>query len=831
MKNLTVFIALLFSVGVALAQPVISGIAADVPSRSTVRIRWTTDISATHKVEYGPTVAYGSIFTPGGSATTHSIPIGGLAGATTYNYRVCSTSGSETCSSNQTFVTTAEIQPRTATAPLEFSTAAPTSFTASATIVACADLQAQINTYASNDGNNNYRITVPVALACPGQWTLPAKTGANPNGTGIIVIQGAGTLYAPEGSTTAPIEVMPTLLANRVATRLLPFTPGDCYFLGDFAWDDDETTFSLKYVSSVSPCVYTAITAIGSGTTLPPTCVAGDWFYKTDVSGHNNRAHWCITINTWRQVTFVGDGEADTSYSAIVVAANAKGYRLVGIRIQILGWPANYTAQLTQHTRTIGSVNRCLASTPTTSTAITFDRVIFDGIGFPFRSVYGLCPLDGTNVAVVDSYFNEINRPVVGSGFEASANAIIMYAGPGPMKIQGNWFQNVHGIAIFASDETSLDQIPTNIVVRANYLYENPCHNGDDPCAVAGQFWMRRNGIELKRGSKWLIEGNIFDGGWPSITRGSCLSLTPRPGNVSVQNNMIQIVDIMIRSNWFKNCMEPASIAGSHDGYNINTILTQRVSVLNNLFSNGSVTSTGQTTGWPFSLTSRGYIHLTQQGPEDIVIVGNTYWDMRGSDRGDMVLSLDALKGSGLQVYRNIYYPTPNSSGINGGGFAGGTAALDAYWTSGAASNWGIAGNHWVQAPGVITGNYPTGITWYAAPASVGLISPATGDYRPAATSAAAAIGVNRDAVNAAQGIPYNARTLNITSTTASVYWTAPDINTPCTVEYAAGTRVVDTPGGSRIRNVALSGLAASTAYPYTIYCGRRLAGTFTTKP
>lgn len=811
------------------AAPVISGIAADSPTRSTVRIRWTTDVSATHKVEYGPTVSYGFTFVPPGSSTTHSVPIGGLAGATTYNFRVCSTNNGETCSTNQTFTTTALAPPAEAELPAEFSTSAPSSFTASATVSSCDGLQAQINSYAGNNGNNNYLITIDANLTCAGQFALPAKTGANPNGPGTIVLRGGGVV-SPEGSTVSVTDPMPVLIANRVAARLLPFVPNDCFFPGDFSWDEDENTFALRYVSSVSPCTYTPITPVGSGTVLPATCSEGSWYYKTDVISHNSRAHWCMAANTWRQVTFVGDGEADQSYAAIRVADNASGYRVEGVRLQTLGWPSSYTAQLTQNTRTIGSVNRCLAATPTTATRITWDRLIFDGRGFPYRTVYGLCPLDGSNVAVVNSYFG-LNRPVTNSSFEASSSGIVMYSGPGPVKIEGNYFSDNHGITVFVSDESTLNQQPTDVVVRANIFYENPCDNANDPCATAGRFWMRRNQIELKRGVRWLIEGNIFDGGWPSITRGSCLSLTPRPGSVSVQNNSIQIRDIMVRSNWFKNCMEPASIAGSHDGYDINTLMTSRVSVVNNLMTNGGITSTGQTTGWPLNLTSRGYIHLTQQGPEDVILRNNTYWEMWGSDRADMWLGLEARPGSGLVVDSNLYYPTVANSGLNGGGFSGGTAALDAYWTNGSSPYWWVVNNRWVQASGVSPGAYPSGIAWYATPNLLQLQP----NYQPALSSPGAAIGAYVSGVNAASRAVGNLRALSVTSSAATIYWTAPDATTPCTVEYgtsatpSTGTRVTDTPS-SRFRSRAISGLASSTLYYTRVYCGQMSSFSFQTQ-
>lgn len=832
MKIITLFvIACLSAFG---AGPVISSIAADSPSKSQVRIRYTSDAVSTTVLDYGTTTGYGSSLSDSGSYTAHSLILGGLAGGTTYHYRITATSaGGTTVGTDQTFTTAVQTPIQLATLPTEVVTTGPVSFTATASVSTCAGIQTQINTYAGNDGNNNYRIDIDPSLSCTGQITLPLKTGANPTGTGVIVLQGAG-VYSPSNARVATTDQLPTLYANRVAARLLPSTPTDCFFLGDLYWDDDESTFALKQCTSQSPVTYTTITAVGSGTSLPGTCSDGDWYYKTDAGSHNNRAFWCIGANTWRQVLFVGDGEADTSYAALSVATNAKGYRIQGLRIATIGFPAAYTSSLTQHSRTIGSVNRCLATAPKTSTGVIFDRVVFDGVQFPYRTVYGLCPLDGTNNAVINSYFNDLNRPLTDSSYEATANCIIMYDGPGPIAVVNNYFKNCHGMSVFVSDETTANVNPSDVVLRANVMYEDPCHNANDPCATAGRYWERRNQVELKRGVRWLFEGNLFSGGWASVTRGSCLSLTPRPGNVSVANNSIQIKDITVRNNWFAWCMEPLSIAGANDSYSLQTLAAQRITITNNLFSDSSVSSTGVTTGWPSSLTSRGYLHLIQYNPEDVTISRNTYWNAYGSDRADLHLFLDAKTGSGLNLSGNIYNPSVAGSSINGSFTASGTATLDAYWKSGGSTNYSMLVNYMFQQTGVNPANFPAGQVWYTSTSSFALQDTANSNYRPTMASPARSAGWDQDAFRALSGEAYNLRVLSITSSGATIYWTAPDAVNACTIEYGTsatagtGTRVLDIPT-SRFRSKAISGLSTGTLYYIRTYCGQMSSTSFTT--
>ena len=94
--------------------------------------------------------------------------------------------------------------------------------------------------------------------------------------------------------------------------------------------------------------------------------------------------------------------------------------------------------------------------------------------------------------------------------------------------------------------------------------------------------------------------------------------------------------------------------------------------------------------------------------------------------------------------------------------------------------------------------------------------------------------GADPDVIKAAYGEVYNLRTLSITSTGATVYYTAPDATNACSVEYGTsatpgtGTRVTDT-ATSRFRSKALTGLSTGTLYHFRVYCGQMTASSFTT--
>jgi glucose/arabinose dehydrogenase len=96
-----------------ITPPVISGVAVAAVSGTSATIQWTTNEAADSQVEYGLTIAYGSttVLDPT-LGTSHTVTAGGLAGSTTYHYRVRSkdAAGNLAMSADSTF-TTLDITP------------------------------------------------------------------------------------------------------------------------------------------------------------------------------------------------------------------------------------------------------------------------------------------------------------------------------------------------------------------------------------------------------------------------------------------------------------------------------------------------------------------------------------------------------------------------------------------------------------------------------------------------------------------------------------------------------------------------------------------------
>lgn len=86
--------------------PVISNIA-HTTTENTATITWTTDEASDTRVEYGPTVSYGTVQVDNVDTTAHSATLTGLTPSTTYNYRVKSwdAANNSVTSANRTLTT------------------------------------------------------------------------------------------------------------------------------------------------------------------------------------------------------------------------------------------------------------------------------------------------------------------------------------------------------------------------------------------------------------------------------------------------------------------------------------------------------------------------------------------------------------------------------------------------------------------------------------------------------------------------------------------------------------------------------------------------------
>jgi len=191
----------------ASAQPVIlHGPVVDAVTYSSARITWVTDVAATSTIRYGLTEGYGATTGGGGAIILHSWYLSGLAPATTYHFRVCSTAAKlERCSGDHVVVTAPA--PRTIPAPpepprREVDVSMPAGSYGEPFLVTpdCSNLPSILEALASLEGDLNYEIRIPARTVCSGQFQFPKRA----HHRGWIVVRSTEADQLPPGVRVLP---------------------------------------------------------------------------------------------------------------------------------------------------------------------------------------------------------------------------------------------------------------------------------------------------------------------------------------------------------------------------------------------------------------------------------------------------------------------------------------------------------------------------------------------------------------------------------------------------------------------------------------------------
>ena len=269
-----------------------------------------------------------------------------------------------------------------------------------------------------------------------------------------------------------------------------------------------------------------------------------------------------------------------------------------------------------------------------------------------------------------------------------------------------------------------------------------------------------------------------------------------------------------------------------HNDFNEQAAATTRIAFTNNLVYD--IDGTRYPTGGS-SREGRGWRIF--YGAEDTVLDSNTILNACTGYAPYLVMN-DLGNSEGLEMWNNVASACSVSAPYYFLGrvtTGGGTTGLNSGWP--ATTGYSVTNNANYDAGGGLTGTgYPSGNFWPASLTAVGFVDTSALDYRLrfGSTYAPNGVGADPDVIKAAYGEVDNLRALSITSTGATVYYTAPDATNACTVEYGTsatpgtGTRVTDT-ATSRFRSKALTGLSAGTPYHFRVYCGQMTASTFTT--
>lgn len=862
-------LSFLLLAGAAGAQPVIKNVFVDTIDSHCARFGWTTSAPTTRnyiKIDTAAPPAATRI--PDGAdfaGLEHGYTLCGLAAATEYHYSLCGTAGTETCTPPAKF-TTLPAQPGFATLPKPptmVPDAIPVINGGTFSVAAdCSDLQAKLNAAARATPTQNHQVVIPAGTTCLGRYVLPDRKGA----TGWVWVRTAGTIPPPGARTSLEFAVdhvriiSPFVAVEHYQTN----TPGPGGEVGRSWFDSDNNApnAALHFWSGTAwvPQKMTAVTRDPAG-----TCAAGAFAFNTAEADFHRKVSWCDAAGNWRKL-FIDVSSSEHPYAALFTAANATRYRITGITVEPFRIPATYGGTLPTGNGTGNgdqktAQTQCLAYTRPDSQDITFDRMIFDGVGYPNRTRRAFCFWEGRNIALVDSSVKDINYWRPAGALETTPSAIINFHGGGPFLFRNNAFENCSGICIMFSDDAgSAVSNPADITAAGNRFYVSAKLNMGDS-TTNGRRYDFRHFFELKRGERVKLIGNEFVGGFPITNQGAQIGITPRPGNCALKQNSIRVADLDIDSNRFRYAAQVLLLTGQDTGQaSCNVKNTVRVAVRNNVVENTGVTESGGTMGGS-GLQLNGQVINAGLGLQDFAILRNVFAGVSSACCNANLLShgwdapgnLNSRLWIAGNIYTSLAVKNKGYWGIMGNGLRG-AAALNALWKAGNAPSYSVTGN---VMQSYFNGDFPDGPPDGAYPAgnlrtekvsdfAAGLqrcancgdllaVRPKPGAKLVARGKTPETPGPDFAAFDAAQGYFQALRVSNVGAAGATVEYRAPDA-AACTVEYGTdasaltGQRVADA-GGANERVVNLTGLTAGAAYHARVWC-RRMDGSvsFTTK-
>ncbi len=295
---------------------------------------------------------------------------------------------------------------------------------------------------------------------------------------------------------------------------------------------------------------------------------------------------------------------------------------------------------------------------------IVVDRCWLHGRGFPTRlqTAMGLWSDDS---ALIDSVVSGVHswrpvNPLGGNsergvhGYFAGAARPVSLGDSSRVEIRNNLFENCMGVTVFAEESRRTAELTPRDVAIVGNTFRNDERFRSGSSESDGRYYSIRHAIELKRGARFLIEGNVIEGNWADWTPlGPAIGLLTRGGGPTPNN---QIHDIAIRNNVFRRVSTAIQISTVDDNIHLASFPAARIAIENNLFENVDFyRMRSAPSGVNLFEPSRNYggqvVFLT--GPmEDLAIRRNTALDNRGRGPGFFWFSLG--RSSGVDVSDNV---------------------------------------------------------------------------------------------------------------------------------------------------------------------------------
>jgi hypothetical protein len=827
--------------------------------------RTCTYVDTTHfTVDADTTGATGSTW---GTARylRYEVALGGLPANTKIYYRACDTSGAN-CSAVQNFTTDAEpvnvyAAPTLPTASGAL-TAPPTSFARTeATVTNCSNLQTAINTALGRSETGNVLLPIQKGLRCSFATSPGLTIGANTN-TGYLVIRpdSAAVELPPNGvRVSTDWEASMVTLSSSVfgsLKQVLTLHSTDRIYLMGIVFENDFPTVYTKTISgatAANPIVYTA-TSHGYSN--------DDILQIREVGGITGANITNCKVQSASTHTFECKGSSGTGF-----------YTTGGYAVK--------TPPLAPHAIDARSVthfviDRCIVRNVWPATGYSGAIIVSNEDPSFARS---------TDINLINSLVYNVNDWVPvdpDTGARATCCSNSPYEGmiviPADRVLAQNNKFDIPGISFFDDGGRA-----TDLTFRRNLNDWNTAWEYTSSAAVAATV---RQQFEMKSCFRCLLDGNQWlNQWWGGFGQGTGAYSVPIlfSGRSSSDGfaGEYGFSDITITNNLIANSTGGINI-GNAGGYQYDQKPIRNVLIRNNLMYGITRARHGiedvSGSNWYGSAT-----FLVLGGPfENLRIENNTMWDNRvwaGSANRAIAFS-SSHRGAYFRVHNNFWaHNNDGESNISWSDSGSGTlpAADNAPNTDSITSKFlhDVDWSRNVVVPGVVdskleahytdpTYNYSrstcatywagrSGVTChgasettaYARFASVGFVDYAKHDFRLKDSSLYASggarrgsddknLGADTDAIDEAVGKVKNVRVREISSSGATLSYTAPDTDA-CTVEYGpsaawgTGLRSSDG-GGDKGRNVTVGGLSGATTYYYRVLCAaEQPSGSFQT--
>jgi hypothetical protein len=365
--------------------------------------------------------------------------------------------------------------------------------------------------------------------------------------------------------------------------------------------------------------------------------------------------------------------------------------------------------------------------------------------------------LHAANVDITNSYIREIHEG-------SDSNAIFGVNGSGPYNIVNNYLEGAGENVLFGGGTQFAPYPDGYVVFRGNHVTKPlDWRNGTN----GSRKWTTKNLFELKEGSHFVIEGNVFENSWVSGQDG--IAILFKLGNYNdstAAGGVVVTEDIIFRNNIVRHAARGITFQGRDYAASPNVDpggLVRRFKIENNLWDDIGASNAFWGAPAPFAYLTHGpkyveFRHNTiNNGYTSLELDGNlTTWSSPGFVFTDNIVNMNdyGIRGSGGSGDSGIKLYLPDS-------LFKGNVFIDN-------KNNNPAPNYDNVAPSSWPGNKNTPrvrfINFWTTPATTGFVDAANGNYR--LTPSAAGTYIN--------GTPYNDTLDSVTGTTKTTDGTAP---------------------------------------------------------